>query len=119
MIPLRRYLIKQEHGKLPYPEGMACAEVLVASEHGGRQAVPLFWGIGIGMFFKLLTHGLKLFTSKFSLSLGFHKAAVAVSVSPALIGVGYILGVRIATVMVAGGALSALVIIPLIVSVHG
>ena len=64
MIPLRRYLIKQEHGKLPYPEGMACAEVLVAAEGGGRRAAGVFWGIGIGMFFKLITDGLKLFHEK-------------------------------------------------------
>ena len=77
MIPLRRYLIKQEHGKLPYPEGMACAEVLVASEHGGRQALPLFFGLGLGLFYKLLTHGVKLFPSKFAMGLGFHKTNTA------------------------------------------
>jgi putative OPT family oligopeptide transporter len=112
MIPLRRYLIKREHGKLPYPEGMACAEVLVAAE-AGKQASPVFWGLGIGFFFKFLTGGLKLFGSKFQLALPY-KATIAISVSPALIGVGYILGPRIASVMVAGGALSALIIIPLI-----
>jgi putative OPT family oligopeptide transporter len=113
MIPLRRYLIAREHGKLPYPEGMACAEVLVAAEHGGKQAANVFWGLGLGMLFKLLVSGFKFFSSKLTLPLAF-KANIAVSVSPALIGVGYILGIRIATVMVAGGALSALIIIPLI-----
>ncbi|MCP3982734.1 MAG: oligopeptide transporter, OPT family, partial [bacterium] len=113
MIPLRRYLIKQEHGKLPYPEGLACAEVLVAAEGGGKQAANVFWGLGIGMLFKLITDGFKLVSSKFQLALP-GKAMVSISVSPALIGVGYILGIRIATVMVAGGALSALVIIPLV-----
>ena len=113
MIPLRRYLIKREHGKLPYPEGMACAEVLVASESGGSQARPVFLGIGVGMLFKLITDGFKFVQGTFSVGLG-GKASVAASVSPALIGVGYILGPRIATVMVAGGALSALVIIPAI-----
>ncbi len=113
MIPLRRYLIRSEHGRLPYPEGMACAEVLVAAEAGGRQATPVFLGIGVGMFFKLITDGFKFVQGKFELVLGF-KASIAASVSPALIGVGYILGIRIATVMVAGGALSALVIIPAI-----
>jgi putative OPT family oligopeptide transporter len=113
MIPLRRYLIKREHGKLPYPEGMACAEVLVASESGGSQARPVFLGIGVGMLFKLITDGFKFVKGTFSVGLG-GKASVAASVSPALIGVGYILGPRIATVMVAGGALSALVIIPAI-----
>ncbi len=113
MIPLRRYLIKREHGKLPYPEGLACAEVLVAAEGGGKQAAPVFWGIGAGMLFKLLTDGFKLVASTFRTVVA-GKAQIAVSVSPALIGVGYILGLRVATVMVAGAALSALVIIPLI-----
>jgi putative OPT family oligopeptide transporter len=113
MIPLRRYLIKGEHGRLPYPEGMACAEVLVAAEGGGRQAAGVFWGLGVGMLFKLITDGFKFVQGTFQLALGF-KANLAISVSPPLIGVGYILGIRIATVMVAGGALSAFVIIPLI-----
>lgn len=113
MIPLRRFLIQREHGKLPYPEGIACAEVLVAAEQGGKQASGVFWGIGLGMLFKLITDGFKLVHSKFQLALGF-KAQLSISVSPALIGVGYILGIRIAGVMVAGSALSALVIIPLI-----
>jgi len=113
MIPLRSYLIKREHGRLPYPEGMACAEVLVAAEGGGGQATPVFLGIGAGMLFKLITDGFKLVQGKFEVVLGY-KASIAASVSPALIGVGYILGIRIATVMVAGGALSALVIIPAI-----
>ncbi|GAB4559834.1 MAG: oligopeptide transporter, OPT family [Haliangiales bacterium] len=111
MIPLRRYLIAREHGKLPYPEGMACAEVLVAAEGGGAQARPVFIGLGLGMLFKLLTDGFKLVSSKFEVAL-MYKAKLSVSVSPALVGVGYILGLRVSTVMVAGGALSALVIIP-------
>ena len=113
MIPLRRYLIKQEHGKLPYPEGLACAEVLVASQSGSKQASPVFWGIGLGMLMKLLTDGFKVVSGSFERLIA-GKAELAVSVSPALIGVGYILGLRIATVMVAGGALSAFVVIPLI-----
>ena len=113
MIPLRRYLIKREHGKLPYPEGMACAEVLVAAEGGGSQARGVFWGLGIGMLFQLITDGFKLVPGTFRLALPF-KAQLAVSVSPPLIGVGYILGIRIATIMVAGSALSWFIIIPLI-----
>jgi putative OPT family oligopeptide transporter len=113
MIPLRRYLIKGEHGKLPYPEGMACAEVLVAGEEGGKQASGVFWGIGIGMLIKLITDGFKFVQGTFQVALGF-KASLSVSVSPPLIGVGYILGFRIATVMVAGSALSWLIIIPVI-----
>jgi putative OPT family oligopeptide transporter len=112
MVPLRRYLIRREHGKLPYPEGMACAEVLVASEGGGRQASGVFWGLGVGALFKWLTDGGKLVASKWGLSAG--RFSVAVKVSPALIGVGYILGVRVASVMVGGAALSSFVIIPII-----
>jgi putative OPT family oligopeptide transporter len=115
MIPLRRFLIKREHGKLAYPEGMACAEVLVASEAGGSQAAGVFAGIGVGMFFKLLTDGFKIIPGKFDTLLSFPpKASLGISVSPALIGVGYILGLRVASVMVAGAALSFLVIIPTI-----
>ncbi len=113
MIPLRRYLIRDEHGKLLYPEGLACAEVLVATEHGGRHAAWVFWGMGLGVVFKLLTSGLKVVRASLEVPLGL-KANLAVSVSPALVGVGYILGPRIASVMVAGGALSAFVLIPAI-----
>lgn len=113
MIPLRRFLIKGEHGKLPYPEGMACAEVLVAAEGGGSQARGVFWGLGIGMLFQLITQGFRLVRGTFNVALGF-KANLAIDVSPPLLGVGYILGIRIATVMVAGAALSAFVIIPVI-----
>ena len=113
MVPLRRYLIRGEHGNLPYPEGMACAEVLVAAEEGGEQASGVFWGIGTGMLFKLITDGLKVVPGEFAIQLPF-RASVSAAVSPPLIGVGYILGIRIATIMVAGGALSALVIIPAI-----
>ena len=112
MIPLRQFLIKREHGNLPYPEGLACAEVLVASESGGKQASGVFWGLGCGALVKLLTDGLKVVASP--LSATWWKLELALKVSPALMGVGYILGVRIATVMVAGSALSALVIIPII-----
>lgn len=113
MIPLRRYLIKKEHGNLPYPEGMACAEVLVAAEHGGKQARNVFLGLATGMGFKLVLGGLKLAKEKISIGLPF-QANISLKVSPALIGVGYILGLRIATIMVAGAALSSLIIIPAI-----
>ena len=94
MIPLRQFLIKREHGNLAYPEGMACAEVLVASEVGGSQAAGVFAGIGAGMFFKLLTSGLKVVPSSFkSLLLFPPKASIGISVSPALTGVGFILGI--------------------------
>ncbi len=113
MIPLRRFLIKKEHGNLPYPEGMACAEVLVAGENGGKQASGVFWGIGVGILFKVLTAGAKLIPEALKMPLGF-KASFAIKASPALMGVGYILGLRIATIMVAGSALAAFVITPII-----
>jgi putative OPT family oligopeptide transporter len=113
MVPLRRYLIKREHGNLPYPEGMACAEVLVAAEGGGKQAQGVFWGLGAGMLFQLITQGFKFVPSVFSVSLPF-KASLAARVNAPLLGVGYILGIRIASVMVAGGVLSAVILIPLI-----
>ncbi len=114
MIPLRRYLICREHGNLPYPEGLACAEVLVASEEGGKQASGVFWGLAAGALFKLLTDGLQVIAKLFTWEAGVGRIVVAIRVSPALLGVGYILGARIATVMVAGGALSSFLIIPLI-----
>jgi putative OPT family oligopeptide transporter len=113
MIPLRRYLIKQEHGQLPYPEGMACAEVLVAAEGGGKQAHGVFWGIGVGMLFQFLVQGANVVRGTFQVGLPF-KASLAARVNAPLLGVGYILGIRIATVMVAGGVLSSVIIIPLI-----
>lgn len=113
MIPLRRYLIKQEHGQLPYPEGMACAEVLVAAEGGGKQAHGVFWGIGVGMLFQLLVQGANVVRGSLEVALPF-KASLAARVNAPLLGVGYILGIRIATVMVAGGLLSSVILIPLI-----
>ena len=113
MIPLRRYLIARQHGTLPYPEGLACAEVQVAAEQGGKQATGVFWGIGLGMLVKIMTSGLKIIPENFSQALPL-KAGIAAKVSPALIGVGYILGPRIASIMVAGSALSAIIIIPAI-----
>jgi len=113
MIPLRRYLIVREHGKLPYPEGMACAEVLVANEVGGSRAKNIFIGIGMGAFFKFLTSWLHLIPGHATLTIPFiKKAQVGFDMSAALFGVGYILGLRVALIMVGGGLLSALIIIP-------
>lgn len=113
MIPLRRYLIEREHGKLPYPEGMACAEVLVANEVGGNRAKNIFVGIGMGAFFKFLTSWLHVIPGHATLTIPFiKKAQVGFDLSAALFGVGYILGRRVALIMVGGGLLSALIIIP-------
>ena len=95
MIPLRRFLIDKEHGKLPYPEGTACAEVLVASEVGGDRAVNLFWGLSIGAVYKLIVNGLHLIPKQVTIAVPFvKKAEVGCKVSAALFGVGYILGPR-------------------------
>lgn len=115
MIPLRRYLIVREHGKLPYPEGTACAEVLVANEVGGNRARFVFYGLAAGAAFKLLTSWLKLIPDHLTLKIPFlRKGELGMDVSAALFGVGYILGPRVATMMVGGGLLSWLVIIPAI-----
>lgn len=115
MIPLRKFLIKNEHGKLPYPEGTACAEVLVASEVGGSQAKNVFLGLGIGALYKFIINGLHLFPSKVKYSIPLlKKGELGSNISAALFGVGYILGIRIALIMVGGGLLSWLVIIPAI-----
>jgi len=115
MVPLRRYLIAKEHGKLPYPEGTACAEVLVASEVGGSKAKNVILGLGAGALFKFFAGWAKIFPDEVDLDLPIpKKAQIGSEMSAALFGVGYILGPRIGSIMVAGGALSSLVIIPAI-----
>jgi len=115
MIPLRRLLIVREHGRLPYPEGTACAEVLVASEVGGGRARNVFLGLGAGALFKALAGWVRLFPDEVEVHIPFlKKGQIGSEMSAALFGVGYILGPRIASVMVSGGLLSSLVIIPAI-----
>ena len=116
MVPLRRFLIKDEHGRLPYPEGTASAEVLVAAEVGGATARNVFTGMGIAALYKWLMDGLVLFKDAFWLNIPFvNRARIGVDVSPALLGVGYILGFKISLIMVAGGLLASVVLIPLVV----
>ncbi|NIV17602.1 MAG: oligopeptide transporter, OPT family [Woeseiaceae bacterium] len=115
MIPLRRFLIEREHGKLPYPEGTACAEVLVANEVGGGKARYVFYGLGGGAFFKFLTSWINVIPGDIHTKIPLlKKGQLGMDLSAALFGVGYILGPRIAAVMVGGGLLSWLVIIPTI-----
>ncbi len=115
MIPLRRFLIEREHGNLPYPEGTACAEVLVASEIGGARAKNVFIGLGVGALFKFLVSWIRVVPRDFHFSVPFlKKSQLSVDLSAALFGVGYILGPRIATIMVGGSLLSWLVIIPIL-----
>lgn len=115
MIPLRRALIVEEHETLPYPEGTACAEVLVAGEEGGKGAKLIFGGLGIGAVFKFLTDAVKAFPSSIEWEIyKFKNAAIGMDTLPALLGVGFIIGPRIAGIMFAGAVLGWLGIIPLI-----
>jgi putative OPT family oligopeptide transporter len=114
MIPLRKFLIEREHATLPYPEGTACAEVLVASQGGGR-ARGVFEGIFAGALFKTVVGGLRLVPDEIDVRIPFlRKGQVGTEVSAALFGVGFILGPRVGAVMVGGGLLSSLVIIPVL-----
>ncbi|HEY7512191.1 MAG TPA: oligopeptide transporter, OPT family [Vicinamibacteria bacterium] len=113
MIPLRPFLIEREHGRLPYPEGTACAQVLLASDRGGSQSRNVFLGLFAGGALKAATGWARVVPEDVETAVpGLPKGQLASEVSAALFGVGYILGPRIATVMVAGGLLSSLVIIP-------
>jgi putative OPT family oligopeptide transporter len=120
MIPLRRFLIVKEHGILPYPEGTASAQVLIAADEGGVRAKNVFLGLGIGAFYKSLVGFLHLWPDRISLKIPIlKKAQLGMEPMPALLGVGYILGYRIAGIMVAGGLLSWLGIIPLVAYIGG
>jgi putative OPT family oligopeptide transporter len=115
MIPLRNALIVKGHKELIYPEGTACAEVLIIGEKGGTSAKIVFTGFFVGLGYKILNVGMKLWNDVPSKSLGFFKgAAVSAEVSPELLGVGYIIGPRISCIMVAGGILSSWVLTPMI-----
>ncbi len=116
MIPLRKALIVQEHGTLPYPEGKACAEVLVAGEEGGAKASTVFAGLGIAAAYKFIADGLKTFPSEVHYEIPAYKGSgFGADVLPALLGVGYICGPRISSYLLAGGVLGWFVLMPLIV----
>ncbi|MCI0450977.1 MAG: oligopeptide transporter, OPT family [Candidatus Latescibacteria bacterium] len=115
MIPLRRPLIKKEHGILPYPEGTACAEILVASESGGSQARTVFSALGIGAAYKACTDIFHLWPEDFVQKIPkLPKGVFTLEAAPMFLGVGYILGYNVASVMVAGSLISAMIFIPLI-----
>ena len=115
MIPLRRALIVKEHATLPYPEGTAAAQVLISADEGGAKAKNVFLGLAVGAFFKALVEIFKLWPEKIYLKIPvLKKALLGMEPTPALLGVGFILGPRIAGIMVAGGLLSWIGIIPLI-----
>ncbi len=120
MVPLRRFLIVSEHGTLPYPEGTACAEVLVAGEVGGVSAGTVFSGLGIGALFKYLGDGLKLYPSEIEWTIpGWKNAAIGGDAYPSLLGVGYIIGPKISAYMLSGAVLGWLGFIPLISAFAG
>ena len=119
MVPLRSALIVQEHGVLPYPEGTACAEVLLAGEEGGSAAKSVFLGMGIGALVKFVVDGLCAVQSVFTLKLEALKTELSAEVYPALVSVGYICGPRISAYMFAGGVLGWFVLIPAIVTFGG
>lgn len=119
MVPLRNALIVKEHGVLPYPEGTACAEVLLAGEEGGANAGTVFAGMGLAAVFKLVVDGLKIIPGVITAPIKALKTEFSAEVYPALIGVGYICGARIATYMFAGGLLGWFVLIPAIVTFGG
>ncbi len=115
MVPLRNALIVKEHGVLPYPEGTACAEVLLAGEEGGAKASTVFAGMGFAALFKFIIDGLKLVAGEISVSVKGFAGQIGTQIYPAVMSVGYICGPRISSYMFAGGLLSWLVLIPLIV----
>jgi putative OPT family oligopeptide transporter len=118
MVPLRRALIVKEHGVLPYPEGAACADVLIAGERGGQLATLVFQGLGIGALFKALPWIFQLVRTEVGYTTpktsAFPNATVNIDISPEYMGVGYVIGPRIAGEMVAGGVLSWMVLLPLL-----
>ncbi len=115
MIPLRHGLIVEEHGKLTYPEGTACADVLIVGETGGTNAKTVLSGFGFGFLYKLLADPLKVFNMTPDTRIaGWRGASIGGELSPEMLGVGYIIGPRTASEMMAGGVLAYLVLIPLI-----
>ncbi|MBR2187896.1 MAG: oligopeptide transporter, OPT family [Eubacterium sp.] len=114
MVPLRTALIVEEHGVLPFPEGYACAEVLVAGEEGGDKSHVVFSGLGIAAVYKFIADGLCLFPSEIHWEIPALRSGFGADVLPALAGVGYICGREISSYMFAGGILGWFVLIPLI-----
>jgi putative OPT family oligopeptide transporter len=118
MVPLRRSLIVAEHGNLPYPEGTACADVLIAGEKGGRMAGLVFGGVFLSVIYKALNSIFSFWkdtvTFQTSSTAKLPNATVAAEISPEYLGVGYILGPRVGGIMVSGGVIAWLVLIPLL-----
>ena len=115
MVPLRRLLIVKEHDRLPYPEGTACAQVLVAGEEGGGRAKLVFGGLAVGGIFKAISDGLKFFPTSVETTItGLRNGVIGMDILPSLLSVGFIVGPRVGGMMAAGGVLAWLVLIPTI-----
>ena len=115
MVPLRQALIVEEHGTLPFPEGTACAEVLLAGEEGGSKAGSVFTGLGLAAAYKFIADGLKLFPSEIGYAFkSYAGSQIGIQVLPSLAGVGFICGPKISSYMLAGGTLSWFVLMPAI-----
>lgn len=125
MIPLRRVFIVKQHGQLTYPEGVACADVLIVGEKGGSSAAKVFSGFGLAFVYQFLMDGfglwlkepsrlLKFFRKSGETAFEFKGASIAIEASPALLGVGYVIGPRISCIMVGGGILASWVLMPMI-----
>jgi putative OPT family oligopeptide transporter len=115
MVPLRRQLIVKEHGNLSFPEGTACADVLVAGERGGSFAGRVFWGLGLGGVYTFLMNTVQAWTSQpESRPSWFSGASFRVTITSEYLGVGYIIGSRVSGILFAGGIISWLVIMPAI-----
>lgn len=115
MIPLRRYLIVKEHGKLRFPEGTACAEIIKAGDEGGSKAKIVFAGMGLGALYKVIMGGIRVWPESPLYNLHYPKGAyLGIDATPALLGVGYIIGPRISALMLGGAVLGYLGLAPLI-----
>jgi putative OPT family oligopeptide transporter len=115
LVPLRRYLIEKEHGVLPYPEGVACAEVIKSGVEGGAHAPKVFWGTLVGFVYKIANAGFGLWKETPQLKPKWYPGSTLnAEVSPELLGVGYIIGPRTASIMAAGGFVSWMLLIPMI-----
>ncbi len=115
MVPLRNALIVKEHGTLAYPEGQACAEVLIAGEEGGTKASTVFAGLGISAAYKFIADGFKVFPSEVAWDVpGFRGAGFGIDVLPALLGVGYIIGPKLSSFIFAGGITAWFILMPMI-----
>lgn len=114
MVPLRNALIVKEHATLLYPEGTACANVLLAGEEGGANASTVFSGMGLAAIFKFVVDGIKVLPADVAAAFKSFKGEIGMEVYPALLGVGYIVGPKIASYMFVGSLVGWMVLIPMI-----